>query len=294
MKNPYRNHPPLNSLVGFEAAARLGSFSLAAIELNVTQSAISHQIRSLEEHLRQPLFFRVNRRVELTDAGRDLRDTAESALETVRRGIKRLDAYSKPGSVVLHMPYDLAALWFVPRLKCLREDHPLVEPWLFTSSSEVDLSESEIDITVTTNPQDANAEVSAGFIEESRAPYASPAVAEAFRAFPESTALLHDEKPGDWQEWFAVAGLERQEYTSGFNFSDTAMALNAAAGGLGVCLANPVLAKTMLDRGILELAHDVVLGSKKCLCLAALKHNLGRESVRQLWDWLIAQSGEVD
>ncbi|WP_439953337.1 LysR family transcriptional regulator, partial [Escherichia coli] len=76
----YRNLP-LGALIGFEAAARLESFSLAAAELNMTQSAVSHQIKALENQLSQPLFRRINRGVELTDAGRDLRGTAAAALE---------------------------------------------------------------------------------------------------------------------------------------------------------------------------------------------------------------------
>ncbi|MEZ5913693.1 MAG: LysR family transcriptional regulator, partial [Paracoccaceae bacterium] len=72
MSNAYRRLPPPNLLIGFEAAARLESFSLAAAELNVTQSAVSHQIRTLEDHLGQPLFQRIHRGIELTDAGADL------------------------------------------------------------------------------------------------------------------------------------------------------------------------------------------------------------------------------
>lgn len=92
----YRSLPPLSTLIGFEAAARLQSFSRAAEELHITQSAISHQVRVLEDHLGQPLFRRIGRRIELVDAGRDFLITARTALEELRHGVRRLNAYSKP------------------------------------------------------------------------------------------------------------------------------------------------------------------------------------------------------
>ncbi|QBR37652.1 LysR family transcriptional regulator [Leisingera sp. NJS201] len=181
MNNPYRPLPPLGALIGFEAAARLGSFSLAAEELNMTQSAVSHQIRTLETHLQQPLFLRISRRVELTDAGRDLMVSAQEALETVRLGVRRLDAYSKPGSVVIHMPPAFGALWLAPRLARLRGSHPDVDPWLYTGSHDVDLTESEFDITLTTEAPIGEGFAAATFLREERIALASPGLAADFQ-----------------------------------------------------------------------------------------------------------------
>ncbi len=92
----FKQWPPLNVLRGFEAAARLGSFHQAAQELHLTQSAISQQIRSLEELLGQPLFHRQGRSVTLTDAGQDLLETTQSVLLQLAMGIQRLEQYRKP------------------------------------------------------------------------------------------------------------------------------------------------------------------------------------------------------
>src|SRR5471032_640583 len=91
-----KHWPPLSTLRGFEAAARLGSFHKAATELNLTQSAISQQIRSLEAYLEQPLFFRSGRSVSLTDAGHDLLSTTQALLQQLAVGIRRLGSTRNP------------------------------------------------------------------------------------------------------------------------------------------------------------------------------------------------------
>ena len=106
----FRNIPPLQYLLGFEAAARLGSFGRAAEELGLTQSAISHQMRLLEGRLGQPLFMRDGRKVRLTDAGRDYQRTVARSLAQLEDGCRHLDAFRKPGSVVIYAPRDLATV----------------------------------------------------------------------------------------------------------------------------------------------------------------------------------------
>src|SRR5688572_21643304 len=94
--------PPLTTLEGFDAAARLGSFSAAAEELGLSQSAVSHQIRNLERALDQELFSRTFRQVALTDAGREFHRTVREMLHQLRRGVERLAPYRKPNSVVIY------------------------------------------------------------------------------------------------------------------------------------------------------------------------------------------------
>ncbi len=292
MNNPYRPLPPLGALIGFEAAARLGSFSLAAEELNMTQSAVSHQIRTLETHLQQPLFLRISRRVELTDAGRDLLVSAQDALETVRLGVRRLDAYSKPGSVVIHMPPAFGALWFAPRLVRFRESHPEVDPWLYTGGHDVDLTESEFDITVTATPPTGEDLITAPFLMEERVPLASSGLAAEFQNGLSEAPLIHDEHPDDWQSWFLAVGVERSDCSIGLNFSDTALAVDAAARGLGLCLCDRTLAQPLVSEGRLQMLSPVSLHSGSQYHLVTLERNLQRASVRSLWDWMLAETSD--
>ncbi len=290
MNNPYRLLPPLGSLIGFEAAARLGSFSQAAEELNVTQSAISHQIRTLETHLEQPLFHRVGRGIELTDAGRDLYRTSQDALETVRQGVQRLDAYSKPGTVVLQMCPNVAAGWFMPRLDALKSCEPNMEPWLDTGTSTLDLGETEYDIVFRFEPPQRPDEMGVRFLEERRVPLCAPTQLEGFRTSPDCAPLIHDEEPDDWQTWFVRVGLSRENYSAGLNFSDPVYALNAATQGFGVYLGNPDLAVPWLEKGQLCIADDRALDTGRVIYAITQNRDLQRPAVRAVWDWLLAHA----
>lgn len=286
MKNPYRTLPPLGALIGFEAAARLGSFSLAAEELNLTQSAISHQIRTLETHLDQPLFLRTGRTVELTDAGRDLLQTSGEALETVRQGMHRLEAYAKPGTVVVQMPPELASGWYMPQLERLRADLPGVEPWLYSGELRDPLETSEFDIVCRQSPPVAPDEEGYAILPLRRAPLCPPKLADAFETTPEAVPLIHDEHSDDWQMWYLAAGIDRENKVAGLNFSDPVHAIEAAARGLGVYLGNPELARPWCDAGKLKPYLTTSLGSNKRLYMVALQRNLQRPAVRELWDFL--------
>jgi LysR family glycine cleavage system transcriptional activator len=287
----YRSLPPLSTLIGFEAAARLQSFSRAADELNITQSAISHQVRVLEDHLGLPLFRRIGRRIELVDAGRDFLITARNALEELRHGVRRLNAYSKPGSVIVMMSGALATGWFIPRLASLRADHPWVDPWIHTSDDSHVPEEAEIDIVLGPVPWADSGALSLVLAEDRLMPLCAPSLAATLPDLPDArrldaAPLLHDETLNDWQSWFAEAGSARSELARGYNFSDTGQMLQAAILGLGVCLASERLAHQHLAEGRLVRPVQTPLGRKSALCASAWTRNLDRPPVRILWDWI--------
>lgn len=291
MINPYKSLPPLPMLVGFEAAARHGSFSRAAEELNITQSAISHQVRALEDHLGQPLFHRVGRRIELNDAGADLWHTAQDALETVRHGVSRLNAYTKPGSVIVMMSPALAQSWFLPRLRTLREALPEVEPWLHTTHESWVPEEAEIDIVISSQPWHDEGTVTQPLMRDSLCPMAAPGMAGVERDRPDCerldrAALLHDEGVDDWQKWFARVGSTREDFSSGLNFSDPGIMLQAAALGHGVCLGSEVLAKPLLERGDLVRVASTSLPCSHAFHISAWKRTFARQAVQSTWQWL--------
>ncbi len=144
----YRNVPPLQFLQGFEAAARLGSFSQAAAELGLSQSAVSHQMRLLEERIGQPLFLRVGRHVSLSDAGRDYQRTVARVLDDLESGFGRLAPYKKPGSVVIYAPREFAARWLLTRLPDLLESCPSCCPWIDSSERPIDFGEMEVSLAI--------------------------------------------------------------------------------------------------------------------------------------------------
>ena len=289
--NSYRSLPPLSTLIGFESAARLGSFSRAAEELHITQSAISHQVRVLEDHLGQVLFRRIGRRIELVDAGRDFLITAQTALEELRHGVRRLNAFSKPGSVIIMMPAALAAGWFLPRLAHLRQHHPWIDLWLHTSDNAHVSEEAEIDIVLGPAAwSDAGAQ-SVLLAQDKLMPLCAPEIAVQLPDMPDrarldTAPLLHDETLNDWQSWFSQVGSARTEFTRGFNFSDTGQMLQAAMLGHGVCLATARQADQAVQTGRLVPACWTTLKRPEPLYMSCWTRNFSRPPVQALWDWL--------
>lgn len=291
----YRSLPPLSTLIGFEAAARLQSFSRAAEELHITQSAISHQVRTLEDQLGQPLFRRIGRRIELVDAGRDFLITARTALEELRHGVRRLNAYSKPGSVIIMMSAALATGWFLPRLANLRATHPWVDPWVHTGNDTHISEEAEIDIVLGPKPW---ADIGARSIllgHDRLLPLCAPELVASLPDVPDkvrldTVTLLHDESLNDWQSWFSQIGSARTEFARGINFSDTGQMLQAAILGYGVCLANTRQADQPIKDGHLVPASHVELDRTEPLYMSCWQRNFARPPVNALWDWLVSHA----
>ena len=161
----------LSTLRGFEAAARLASFALAANELHLSHSAVSHQIKLLEAELGQPLFRRVGRSVVLTDAGKDFARSVREILQRIEDGVARLAPYQKPGGVIVYTTMAFAKGFILPRMAQLRLALPDVDLWLDTSERKVDLQTDEIDILITqASGVAAHGAIDSHLIEDARVP----------------------------------------------------------------------------------------------------------------------------
>ena len=240
----FRNIPPLQYLLGFEAAARLESFSRAADELGLSASAVSHEMRLLEERLGQPLFIRQGRAIWLTDAGRDYQRTVMQSLEQLESGYRRLEPYRKPGSVVIYCEADFAARWLLPRLDDLRRTVPSCEPWIDTSGKAIDFESLEVSIAITRSRAPTGNLPTHGLFEDILIPVASPQLIRKTLQNPEQLLefrLIHDERPEGWNEWFEAVGLAEADSLSGLDFSDRELALRAAEAGQGIALCTQAL-----------------------------------------------------
>ncbi|HEN8730078.1 TPA: LysR substrate-binding domain-containing protein [Pseudomonas putida] len=251
-----KHWPPLNALRGFEAAARLGSFHKAAEALNLTQSAISQQIRSLETYLDQPLFHRSGRSVSLTDAGHDLLSTTQSLLQHLAVGIRRLDQYRKPNQLVVNTTPAFARHWLLPRLADFHQRCPEVDLWLFTSFEVPDMVTETIDLAIR-DDLSAQAECSFSVLHQDQLyPACHPSLAvSAVRT------TLHGEREMDWSHWQLEGGENVGQQGKGLNFSDPGLLLDAASEGLGVALVSQLLARRAMEEGRLQaLAAQRVRG----------------------------------
>ncbi len=313
-----RRLPPLTTLEGFEAAARLGSFAAAADSLGLTQSAISHQIRLLELALGQPLFRRLHRKIVLTDAGRDFQRSVHNTLQVLREGVGRLEPYRKPGSVVVYCDAALASAWLAPRLVDLRRAHPQIDIWLDTSNQAVDFERDEVDILIRRQgdeqaPQGAGNLRSTKLFDDWLRPLAAPKLARALRhglsgkgkgerepgvllSRMQEVPLLHEEGFDGWPVWFEKAGCAKAKteqagwLTRGPNFGDAHVMLQSAAAGLGLALATEVIAAPFLTAKSLAWVSPVGIAAPSAYIVTAAEDNLADADIRQTFDWIVAQA----
>lgn len=288
----FKQWPPLNVLRGFEAAARLGSFHQAAQELHLTQSAISQQIRSLEELLGQPLFHRQGRSVALTDAGQDLLETTQSVLLQLAMGIQRLEQYRKPNQLVLNTSTAIARHWLLPRLGAFHRLHPDIDLWLFTSDEEPDMAEQTIDLALRWDLAPQAGCRHQHMVADRLLPVATATVLS--RPAEERTTL-HGERALDWHHWTLKGGEDLQLQTRGLNFSDPGLLLEAASAGLGVALVSELLSRPVRQQGqLLPLSAHRVKGPQWDLLVH--QESEGMPECRAFCHWLGQQfaGGEPD
>ncbi|MCF5859801.1 LysR family transcriptional regulator [Aeromonas veronii] len=288
----FKQWPPLNVLRGFEAAARLGSFHQAAQELHLTQSAISQQIRSLEELLGQPLFHRQGRSVALTDAGQDLLETTQSVLLQLAMGIQRLEQYRKPNQLVLNTTTAITRHWLLPRLGEFHRLHPDIDLWLFTSDEEPDMAEQTVDLALRWDLGPQAECCHQHLLADRLLPVATATVLS--RPAGERTTL-HGERELDWHHWTLRGGEDLHLQTRGLNFSDPGLLLEAASAGLGVALVSELLSRPARQQGqLLPLSTRRVKGPQWNLLVH--QDSDGMPECRAFCHWLGQQfaDGEPD
>ncbi len=285
----YRNVPPLQFLQGFEAASRLGSFSKAAAELGLSQSAVSHEMRLLEERVGQPLFLRVGRRVQLTDAGRVYQRSVRQALDDLDAAQQRLEPFRRESSVVIYVPRDFGRRWLLPRLGEMMLACPNCQPWLDTSGADVDFGTIELAIGIV-HAAEAPAGLMALCLEhDTRLPLASPSFASGRRLTDGEIAklsLIHDERLPGWEHYFEVGGLGRRRPPGVLDFNDSDAALSAAEAGLGIVLASEALARPSMDQGFLVLAGLREMASGRSWFAVTREEELENRHALSVWRWL--------
>lgn len=295
MNQRFPRLPPLTSLRGFEAAARLGSFSRAADELHLTQSAVSHQIRVLEDYFEQPLFHRVGRSVELTDAGVDFYGTAVDMLHGLDRGSRRLAIYAKPSSVVLYVSQSLTARWLTPRLCELQQKHPTIEPWIASFHTVPELESAETHMAITTMEENEPGWVSDELFHDAVVPLCHTDLhreneAGSLSEFLTRQHLLHDETQSNWSDWSTKANVPIEDTLTGTNFSEPSLVLDAALYKQGVALGSIIFSERDISSKRLIPLSETVLPTHETYRLFCREDSLNIPSVAHMRDWIIEQA----
>jgi LysR family glycine cleavage system transcriptional activator len=255
--------PPVHALSAFEAAARHTSFAVAAEELCITPSALSHRIRLLEEFVGERLFIRDGRTIGLSEFGRRYLEVVRAALRTLTDFPMPHRSASAPLRVKVTLPPTFARYMFVPHLAQFTSRHPDIAVEIFLSVPLYDLSLSESDVEVRFGAGKYPNIVTEKLFEEPAFVVASPnylkrigeikVPADLHRA----TLLRSALEP--WQPWFEAAGLDWPEPSSGLRVDDLGLLLEAIKHGHGVGLTREHFAREMIKRGEIVRLFDVQL-----------------------------------
>jgi len=232
--------PPLHDLLAFEAAARHMSFLKASEELHVTQSAVSHRIKSLEEFLGVDLFIRINRNIALTSFGERYLADVKGALTTLHAATVNLKGGTRERLRISAAPA-LGAKWLVVRLAGFQRAHPGIELAVSSSYDLELIKRGEADIGIRYGTEDALGLTTIKLFEETLFPVASPAYIASLGGLKHPADLKHAvllrHPLLHWQPWFKAAGLDWQEPDAGALYEDAMLMYEAAAAGHGVALA---------------------------------------------------------
>ena len=290
-----RRLPPLTSLRAFEAAGRHLSFTRAAAELTVTQAAISHQVKSLEEHLDVALFLRLPRQLELTKAGKALLPVVSDAFNRIGNSVVSIAGDIASVALTVRLAPSFAAKWLSPRLDDFRRKYPKIDLTLTHSNEPADFKRQPIDLAITYGKGDWRGVIADPVLSIDFFPVCSPAFmqGEHSLAKPENLAhytLLHDTDHGAWFDWLALAGIENIDPLHGTVVDDTNVLIQAAIDGLGVALCSTHFVSDQLASGRLVRPFETIMHSDYAYYAVCPKKHLKRTEVAVFKEWLMEQS----
>ena len=286
----FRNLPPLTALRAFEATARRASFKGAAAELFVTPTAISHQIRVLEEHLSLRLLHRTSRKVTLTSHGQDLYDATASGFAGIDRAVARLRKEPERGSLTLSATMAFLSHWLVPRLGELKQTLPTLDLRLHAAEDMVKLQPGGIDLAIRYGRGPFAGVEATALRRDAFAPVCSPRLRLSKTGQLRDVPLIHVDgrrtpRPApDWPRWCARAGVTDVSTRAGVRFNDSQHAMQAAIAGHGVAIVSLVLAADALASGLLvrPFRHVLPGGTYHFACAPSLR---SRADIAALYDW---------
>jgi LysR family glycine cleavage system transcriptional activator len=307
--------PPLNALKAFEAAARHLSVKKAAIELNVTPAAVSHQIRTLEEYLGIQLFHRYNRALELTDAARACLPKLREGFGCLAQAVERLRTHQSGGVLTVSAAPSFAARWLMPRLHRFIAAHQEIDVRVSARMRRVSV-DGKGDVaeraTVEAWLEDSDIALLYGrgnypglrvhkLLDLSITPICSPKLLEGEHALREPADLVHymllHDDTGDlydneafWGVWLTAAGVEGVDWKRGPHFSHAVLALEAALDAVGVVATMPVLAAEELAAGRLVTPFPLRVPLASAYYLVSDEGASSRPAVALFRDWLLEEA----
>ncbi len=290
-----RRLPPLKALRIFEVAARTENFAMAAEELFLTASAVSHQVKALEEHLGVKLFERSKRNVKLTPTGQSYLQSIKESLNGIEVATQRISRHQDQGVISVDVAPNFLIRWLLPRLGRFQARYPAIELQLNASHELEDLYANQADLAIVFGHgdwRDLKIDLlsrvylvpvcAPGLITED-CPLNEPA---DLRQYP----LIHVIKRlYEWPEWLQQHGVEYSGFGRGMQLSSSQLATSAAYQKLGMALADRHLSALEIENGNLVMPFDSALNTRKGFYLASNKSRPLTEAMKTFRDWLMSE-----
>jgi LysR family glycine cleavage system transcriptional activator len=286
--------PPLTALRAFEAAARHMSFAKAAEELFVTRAALSYQIKQLETHFGVPLFHRLNRAVELTEAGRTLLPGVAEGFGALRAAARAVMRLTEKRALTITAGPAFTAKWLAPRFFRFAAAHPEIELRFIASLRILDFDRDGIDAAIRYSARDAKGEYTEVLANDWLTPLCAPDLAAELKT-PDDLAdkpLLHDDSlayldsPPGWPTWLRHAGCDSVDGMRGVRFTHADHVLDAAIEGAGVALGRLYLAERDIAAGRLVAPFPLAVGLPSSYRFVCPEGAENAPVIRTFLDWI--------
>jgi LysR family transcriptional regulator, glycine cleavage system transcriptional activator len=297
------NLPHLAFFQGFEAAARTLSFTKAAEELFITQSAVSRQIKALEDNLGLKLFERRPRSLTLTENGQALYRIATDVLDHLQSATDRLRAETRGRQLSLTTTTGFASLWLIPRLRRFTKLHPDIDVRISATTDALNLERSLIDLAIRYCRPEAVPEGAVRLFGEEMIPVCSRALLSD-KARPlkrpqdlEHHTLLHFDYAGaenmyiDWGTWLTALGIGELKSAGALHFSQYEQMIQAATSGQGVALGRQPLVNDLIKSGALVAPFTQTLIGSRAYFVIVSRLSAGKPHVHEFAQWLLDEAG---
>lgn len=295
--NAPANLPPLRAIQAFEQTARFGNLARAAEVLDLTPSAISHQLAKLEAMIGRQLFVRAARGVTLTPVGEQYLKDISGLLHSLEVATERASSDISLDCLRLHSAPSFGLLWLMPRLEAFRLSHPDIQINLSCSYESLHFSRDKIDVDIRHGQPNWPSYEVRTVRNETFAVLAAPALLARHRVISaadllERDLILSEATLLKWPEWFAQHGLARPEKPYALSFDRSYMTLEAASHGLGFALESTLLAQKYLVSGALvEVAPQTLSAPVAAHHLVFPKAHSGFPRVRRFLEWMESELG---
>ena len=279
---------PLNALRAFEASARLGSLTRAGLELRVTQTAVSHQVKFLEETLQVALITRLPRGLALTDEGHVLLPVLTDAFRRISAALSQFEEGNFREILTVGVVGTFAIGWLLPRLETFKEQHPLVDLRLKTNNNQADMLLDGLDYFIRFGDGAWHGTDAIPLMDVSFSPVCAPAIGGRLHrpADLANEELLRSYRRDEWPLWFRAAGVEPPGLR-GWTFDSSLALVETAAQGAGVALVPVAMFAREIESGRIVQPFDITV-SAGSYWMTHLKSRAETPSMVAFRQWIVA------